>query len=664
MRAKRSMLPLAISVAVGLLAPLLVTGGPAASAAAGSVRPGRAQIEFLHQTRPVSVVGARGAAASQAAATSSPDLRRLESDILRMRYAREAEAFAHEGEGGGQDLPAASSVPVGHGAGLRESFDALNHFDNRYSDNGNQFSGEPPDQALCVSDRYVLENVNSVLQVYTPDGKALIPGQPGVPFGGPVGISVNQFFGLPTSFDRTNVRFGPFVSDPECLYDSTTNRWFVTTLTLDLDRRTAAFTGPSNVLIAASVTGDPLGRWNVWSIDTTNNGTNGTPNHRCSSHFCFGDYPQLGMDRNGMYITTNEFDNIGNQEFHGAQLYALSKADLAAGAHQVSSQYFQNVPSATVGDVGYTLEPANGLPEDWDTRARGTMYFGESLTPFTDPDLAHRVVLYALSNTQSLAQDHPNLKLRERSVGSEPYSAPLYARQKDGPMPLTHCVNLGTDCIGTDYPHARTPLPLDGATAGKFYGAWIHNGTVYLTTSTGLQGSGAAEYDTSDGSWQPVDQRIGVAYFALGTTTSSSSYQVSLEHQGYVAVANANLTFPSVAIAPNGDGVIGATLAGPSYYPSAAYATFEAGRAPTSVQIGGEGVGPYDGDSATGDGGFRPRWGDYGYALAVPNGSLWVAAEYVNQRCRFGEFLQDDSTCGNTRTFYANWATRIMRIRA
>src|SRR5213078_4450112 len=101
-----------------------------------------------------------------------------------------------------------------------------------------------------------------------------------------------------------------------------------------------------------------------------------------------------GMDRNGVYITTNEFDNIGDQEFHGAQLYALSKADLAAGAHQVSSQYFQNVPSATGGDVGYTLEPANGLPEDWDTRGRGTMYFGESLTPFTDPDIAHRVVLY------------------------------------------------------------------------------------------------------------------------------------------------------------------------------------------------------------------------------------------------------------------------------
>jgi hypothetical protein len=204
-------------------------------------------------------------------------------------------------------------------------------------------------------------------------------------------------------------------------------------------------------------------------------------------------------------------------------------------------------------------------------------------------------------------------------------------------------------------------MPLDGS-PGKFYGAWLHDGTIYLTTSTGLEGRGAAEYDSSDGSWKPIDQRIGVAYFALRPSVSSSSYSASLENQGYVAVANANLTYPSVAVAPNGHGVIGFTLAGPGYYPSAAYATFGPGHAPTSVEIGGAGVGPYDGDSATGDGGYRPRWGDYTYSVAAPNGTVWVGVEYVNQRCQFAEFSAD-STCGNTRSFYANWGTRIMHVR-
>jgi hypothetical protein len=514
-----------------------------------------------------------------------------------------------------------------------------------------------------VSPKYVVENVNSVLQVYTHGGKALVPGQPGVPGAGPVGISVNQFFGLPTSFDRTNFVFGPFVSDPECMYDPASQRWFVTTLELDLDSGTAAFAGPSSLLIAASVTSNPLGRWNVWSVDTSNNGTGGTPNHRCSSGYCYGDYPQVGIDRNGFYVTTNEFDNLGNGEFHGAQLYAFSKTDLASGDHEPDSQYFQSVHTATAQDVAYTLEPVNGLPSDWDARAGGTMYFGQSISPYEDgQDLAHRVALFGLSNTQSLAGEHPDLRLRETSVGSEGYAVPLLARQKPGPMPLLHCVNLRS-CIGANYPRLRNPLPIDGS-SGKFYGAWLHDGTVFLTTSTALRGTGAAEYDSSDGSWTgATHQRIGVAYFALHTSTSANSFSASLGRQGYVAVEDANLIYPSVAVASNGDGVIGATLSGHDYYPSAAYATFHAGAGPTSVQIGGTGVGPYDGDSATGDGGFRPRWGDYGYALATPSGALWVAAEYVNQRCAFSKFTADP-TCSNTRSFYANWGTRIMRVGA
>ena len=42
------------------------------------------------------------------------------------------------------------------------SIDGLNHFDTRFSNEGNQFSTEPPDQGLCVGNGFVLETVNSV----------------------------------------------------------------------------------------------------------------------------------------------------------------------------------------------------------------------------------------------------------------------------------------------------------------------------------------------------------------------------------------------------------------------------------------------------------------------------------------------------------------------
>ena len=46
------------------------------------------------------------------------------------------------------------------------SFHGLNHRDQRLANGGNQFSLEPPDQALCVGNGYTVESVNSVLRVY------------------------------------------------------------------------------------------------------------------------------------------------------------------------------------------------------------------------------------------------------------------------------------------------------------------------------------------------------------------------------------------------------------------------------------------------------------------------------------------------------------------
>ena len=637
-----------------LVASLLYVAGPAA--VAGPKHPqGPAPITFDRTTKPIWRVGRQGAA--PVASNADAAARQIESEHLR-RLAAHEQTLGSRASVPSATLPSGSTLPLQTGHGLLQSWDGLNHFDNRYSDGGNQFSGEPPDQALCVSPNFVMENVNSVLQVYSPTGHPLLHGQAGVPAAGPVGVSVNQFFGLPSSFIRPSGPFGPFVSDPQCMYDAQLHRWFVITLELGIDQNTAAFTGPSAILVAASTSPNPLGTYNVWSIDTTNNGTNGTPDHGCSSGYCFGDYPQVGLNGDGLFITTNEFDNLGNGEFHGTQLYAISKADLAMGNHTPTSTYLQNIRSDTSQSRAYTLQPANALPGDWDRSLGGTIYFGMSVSPFVN-GTAHQVSMFSLSNTGSLKGSDPHLWLRERAVDSEGYAAPGYALQKPGPTPLLRCINH-TACIGVDYPHQEGPVPLD-AGSGKIYGAWLRQGIVYLSTGTALQGHGAADYNSTDGTWSPADQRAGVAYFAVRAHETPTSLQASMVHQGYVGVANANLTYPSIAVSTHGTVVVGATMSGPNNYPSAVYSSFPAGTRPTSVQVGGAGVGPYDGDSGTFDGGLRPRWGDYGFALATPDGSLWLSAEYVNQRCSSATFL-NDITCGNTRSFYANWGTRVMRI--
>ncbi len=75
------------------------------------------------------------------------------------------------------DSPSSSNAPKvapGHdGNKLAKSnpgftgWAGLNFVDQRTADGGNQFSLEPPDQALCVGNGRVLEAVNTVMAMYT-----------------------------------------------------------------------------------------------------------------------------------------------------------------------------------------------------------------------------------------------------------------------------------------------------------------------------------------------------------------------------------------------------------------------------------------------------------------------------------------------------------------
>ena len=640
----------------GLVSTGVLVGVSTGVTAGASAAPGHSISRYMGERAPL---------ATQAKASSESALPRP-GDVLDSTEIKSPEVEARENspQGGSSVLngnvrpPSAASVPVTQSAnGVTSRFEGSNHFDSRYSGGGNQFSGEPPDQGLCVSDTRVFEIVNSVVQVYTKSGTPLIAGNKAFPDGPSVGLTLNEFYGLAPAFVRPDGPFGPNMFDTSCLYDSSTNRWFVTSANLDEDPTTGDFTGEGQVWLAVSETSDPLGAWRIWSIDTTNNGANGTPDHGCPESACFGDYPQIGMDANGFYITTNEFEFFGDG-FNGAQVYALSKADLVAGTASPTMQVLENVHSSTYNDLAYTMQPVNALPADWSTAHGGTMYFGMSGSPFTEK-LASSIGLFALSNTSSLNSDAPQLALAETGVTTQKYATPGFAQQQNGPTPLLDCVN-DVSCIGTRYPNIKPPSVLDAGNSGKVYGAWLHAGDVYLTTGTPLTGTGAAWYNTNNGAWKAIKQRTGVAWFVLHPSTAGA-LSASLRGDGYVAVQGANLTYPSIVVGPTGAGAIGATLTGPSYFPSAAVARFRPGQAPTSVQITGAGVGPNDGFTATGEGGYDPRWGDYGAATVTPDGTMWMASEYTASSCTDTEFATD-TTCGYRRTFYANWSTHITGV--
>ncbi len=647
-----------VATVAGLLAALGTSAATTSLASAAPTKPNRApQATYVGERAPLT------ARAPAATALRTPGI----GDVLGGVELKspEVEARQNSPQGGSSVLngnvrpPSAASVPVSQSqSGVLSSFQGLNHFDSRYSGGGNAYSGEPPDQGMCVGGNYVFEIVNSVVQVYTKSGSPQIAGDKAFPDGPSVGLTLNEFFNLPPSFVRPSGPFGPYMFDTSCLYDPSTQRWFATSANLDQDPATGDFTGANQIWLAVSTSSNPLGSWKIWSIDAANNGQNGTPDHGCLDGYCFGDYPQIGMDAEGFYIVTNEFEFFGDG-FNGTQLYALSKDDLVAGQTNPTMQMFENVPTATYNDLSYTMQPVNALPDEWDTSANGTMYFGMSGSPFSDA-LVRSIALYGLSNTKSLATNAPDLTLSETSVSTQAYATPGFAQQQSGPMPLLSCVN-DRACIGVHYPSIKNPLVLDAGNSGKVYGAWLHDGDVYLTTGTPLTGSGAAWYNTNNGAWKGIKQRTGVAWFVVRPDASTSGLDASLEGNGYLAVQGANLTYPSIVVGPTGAGAIGATLTGPNNFPSAAVAQFAPGQTPSSVQITGQGVGPNDGFTGTGEGGYDPRWGDYPAATVEPNGTMWFANEYVASRCTVAEF-NVDTTCGYNRSFYANWSTHITGI--
>src|SRR4051812_22309296 len=255
--------------------------------------------------------------------------------------------------GTGPGSPAKTAKRAKSNPELSTTFEGLNIYQQRFARGGNQFTVEPPDQALCVGNGYVFEAVNDVLNVYDSSGHSLLPANN---VGG--AVDLNSFLGYPAAIDRTTGVRGPNVTDPTCLYDQATGRFFFVVLTLET-RPNGSFTLVNHLDVAVSNSGDPTGSWTIHRIDVTHDGSNPAASNACP---CLGDYPHIGADANGFYVTTNAYPWNGNG-FAGAQIYAMSKRALAAGGTvavtHIDTFGAVGVPSVeTAAQPGFTVWPA------------------------------------------------------------------------------------------------------------------------------------------------------------------------------------------------------------------------------------------------------------------------------------------------------------------
>jgi hypothetical protein len=554
---------------------------------------------------------------------------------------------AGQGSSGGNGKKAKSNPQ------LLLSFDGLNHRNQRLANHGNQFSLEPPDQGLCAGNGFVMEAINDVLNVYDTSGNPALPGI----------VDLNTFFAYVPAIIRPST-FGPEITDPSCYFDPDTQRWFVVVLTLDRVGTTSALAGPNHLDIAVSQTSSPLGLFNIYRLPVQDDGTQGTPNHGCAGGPCFGDYPHIGADANGFYITTNEF-NFFAPGFRASQIYALSKQALASGAAAVPVFQFDTAGFLLDGLPGFTAWPATTPVSAYATDAGGTEYLLSSVAVFSSTSTATSIRIWGLSNTQSLNTASPTLALNSSDIAVNMYGVPPKADQKAGDFPLGQCFDnaaCSTFLIGFADPFTETESNHVDVNDSRMQQVVFANGKLWGALDT------AVTLTTTSGS----QTKAGIAYFVIQPASTPTSASGSIIVQGALGLADNNLSYPAVGVTDSGRGVIAFTLLGaggainPGNFPTAAYASLDAHIGAGPIQIAAAGLGPEDGFTAyrieVGRRG-RNRWGDYGAAVADGNKTIWIASEYIAQTCTLAQYESAPfGSCGGTRTSLGNWGTRITKL--
>jgi hypothetical protein len=321
------------------------------------------------------------------------------------------------------------------------------------------------------------------------------------------------------------------------------------------------------------------------------------------------------------------------------------------------------------------------------TADHGTEYFlssnaaDEAQKPITGtggPATSNQLIVWSLTNTETLSTASPALFLETKVLSVEHYAVPPKQRGPLAGLPAGHNTPQGL-CIN------NTTTPLFNAQVGcwrlLFTAEPAHNEVISRPDSNDTR---MQQVMYADGKlWGALDtalnpnggaQRAGIAWFIV------DPHLPSLLLQGYLGAVGTDFTYPAIGVTAGGHGVMAFTAAGDNLNPSAAYAQIDAqaGVGPWAIAaLGGTLDDGFTGYKAQVGNPPRTRWGDYG-AAAVDGNSVWIASEYIAHRCDYdpwgGPFFAGGTgdnllgTCAGAptnpgvRAALGNWSTRISKL--
>jgi hypothetical protein len=368
-----------------------------------------------------------------------------------------------------------------------------------------------------------------------------------------------------TSFWTTALGSNPGeLTDPRVFYDPESQRWFASMVTTDQ-------TTNNNVLIARSNTSDPTQGFKAVSFSTLGNR--------------FADFPMLGFDTNGVYLTTNNFNT--SDAFRSVSVYSLPKADLIA-----STPTLANLTSRTAlspNTYGFSLQPA--------------VDYGPKSASAPEP-------IVATSNTSST--QYKFTPLSGTSDAGATLGSPLSKTVQSYPEP-------------TNSPQPGTSTTIDDGD-DRFAASVVQIGNfLYAVHGTTVSGRSAARWTIAD------------------ATT------FNIVQQGTISDPALSFFYPSIAVNPTGDVVVGFSGSSSSTYASTyAVVGSSAGGVPGGTLTFGSPVQTKAGADSYTD----TRWGDYSAVTPDPAdpGIFWAYQEFAANRFT------------NGGTTYGNWATQASEI--
>ena len=328
----------------------------------------------------------------------------------------------------------------------------------------------PPDLDGAVGPSNIVELINGAYAVYNKSTGALQ--QPM--------ISGRQFW-TNAGIDPGNSINNLGVFNNRILYDPTTSRWIAAALTGE--------TINNKVLIARSDSSDPTGGWKAVGFL----GNNGSGDK-------FVDFTSLGLDANGVYVTTNNYPENGPTfGFGSISVFSLPKADLLA-----ATPTFEHMTRFDGLDTGYgnTLQPIVDFGPAKNHAPLVASFPGDNSDFYFRNDLAGTAAAGATFN------DNPTY------VTTIAYHNPPSAAQPDG-----------TSTVST----------IDARISGTV--TQIGN-TIYAVHATSFAGNAAIKWVKID---EPTNQVI---------------------QEGVISNPSFDYFQPSIGVNSNGDIVIGFTRSG------------------------------------------------------------------------------------------------------